>query len=55
MNLDLELGTNPEEIFDNLENRNYSKDDILYSDKLASDDKYSEIVREINSSTPFKI
>ena len=50
--LDLELGTNPEEILENLENKNYSKDNILNSNKLASDDKYSEIVREINSSTP---
>ena len=35
--LDLELGTNPEEILENLENKNYSKDNILNSNKLASD------------------
>jgi D-lactate dehydrogenase len=50
--LDLELGNNPDEILENLENRNYTKNNILNSYKLASDDKYSEIVREINSSTP---
>ena len=50
--LDLELGSKPEEILQNLEDKNYTNTDIINSDKLASDDKYSEIVRNINSNRP---
>ncbi len=50
--LEINLGSKPEEILNNLQNRNYNKSDILNSNKLASDNKYSEIVREINSKTP---
>ena len=50
--LDINLGSNPEEILFNLENKNYNKSDILKSKKLASDDKYSEIVRGVDQSTP---
>ena len=51
-NLGIELGDNPDEILTNLQNHNYSKDNIQYSNKLASDNKYQEQVRDINSSTP---
>ena len=50
--LGINLGSKPEEILNNLQNVNYKKSDIVNSDKLASDDKYSEIVRQINSKTP---
>ena len=49
--LDINLGSNPEEILINLENNNYSNSDILKSKKLGSDDKYSEIVRGIDEKT----
>ena len=50
--LDINLGKNPVEILKNLDNNNYNESDIINSDKLASDDKYSTIVREINSKIP---
>ena len=50
--LDINLGSSPEEILFNLENKNYSDSDILKSKKLGSDDKYSEIVRGVDQSTP---
>ncbi|MDG2062394.1 MAG: D-lactate dehydrogenase [Flavobacteriaceae bacterium] len=50
--LDINLGSNPEEILDNLQNQNYKKSDILNTNKLGSDDKYSKIVRQINKNTP---
>jgi D-lactate dehydrogenase len=50
--LGIKLGSKPEEILINLQNKNYRKTDILSSKKLASDDKYSSIVREIDSSKP---
>ena len=49
--LDINLGSNPEEILVNLENNNYTSSDILKSKKLGSDDKYSEIVRGIDENT----
>ena len=51
-NLGIELGDNPDEILTNLQNHNYSKDNIQYPNKLASDNKYQKQVRDINSSTP---
>lgn len=50
--LDVNLGSNPKEIFENLEEKKYNNNDIIYSNKLASDNKYSEIVRDINSNIP---
>ena len=50
--LDIDLGSTPEEIFNNLQNKKYSTSDIKQTNKLASDDKYSKIVREINKKTP---
>tara|TARA_B100000768_G_scaffold168358_1_gene173164 strand:+ start:1702 stop:3393 length:1692 start_codon:yes stop_codon:yes gene_type:complete len=49
--LDINLGSNPEEILVNLETNNYTSSDILKSKKLGSDDKYSEIVRGIDEKT----
>jgi len=50
--LDINLGSNPKEILDNLQNQNYKKSDIQNTNKLGSDDKYSKIVRQINENTP---
>ncbi len=50
--LGINLGENPETILRNIQNRNYKQEDIIYNDKLASDDKYSEIVRGIDETTP---
>ena len=50
--LDIDLGSNPEEILNNLQNKKYSLSDIKHTEKLASDNKYSKIVREINKKTP---
>ena len=50
--LGINLGLNPEEILDNLQNQNYKETDIQNTNKLGSDDKYSKIVREINKNTP---
>ena len=50
--LDINLGSNPEEILFNLENKNYNNSDIIKFKKLASDDKYSEIIRGVDQSTP---
>lgn len=50
--LEVNLGSSEEEILNNLENGNYNESDIIYSDKLASDNKYSEIVRQVDSNIP---
>ena len=50
--LGINLGENPENILYNLQNKNYKQEDIIYNEKLASDNKYSEIVRGINEDTP---
>ena len=50
--LDINLGSSPEEILTNLQNKNYKKSDIKNTGKLGSDDKYSEIIRKINEDTP---
>ena len=50
--LGINLGSNEEEILNNLQNRNYNKSDVVQSNKLASDNEYSNIVRQIDSSVP---
>ena len=50
--LGIDLGSSTEDILKNLQNQNYKKSDIINSNKLASDDKYSKIVREIDKNTP---
>ena len=51
-NLDIDLGSRPEEILSNLENNNYNSSDIKSSEKLASDNKYETIVRDVDKNTP---
>ena len=50
--LGINLGDDPETILNNLQNKNYKDQDIIYNEKLASDDKYSKIVRGIDEDTP---
>ena len=50
--LDINLGSRPEEILSNLENNNYNSSDIKSSEKLASDNKYETIVRDVDKNTP---
>ena len=50
--LEINLGSNPEEILTNLQKKNYKETDIKNSEKLGSDNKYKEIVRQIDSKTP---
>ena len=50
--LGINLGDDPETILKNLQNKNYKDQDIVYNEKLASDDKYSKIVRGIDEDTP---
>lgn len=51
-NLDINLGKTPEEILTNLELNKYSHEDILYSEKKASDNEYQNHVRNIDANTP---
>ena len=50
--LGIDLGNSPEEILINLQTHNYNKNNILFSDKLASDNEYQERVRDIDANTP---
>ena len=50
--LGIDLGSSEEEILNNIENRNFDESDIKQSNKLASDNDYPNIVRQINSSLP---
>ena len=50
--LDIDLGSRTEEILSNLENNNYNSSDIKSSEKLASDNKYETIVRDVDKNTP---
>ena len=50
--LGINLGSNEEEILNNLQNRKYNKSDVKQSNKLASDNEYSNIVRQIDSNVP---
>ena len=50
--LDINLGSSPEEILENLQNKNYVAKDIIYSNKSASDKGYSKIIKDVNSDIP---
>ncbi len=50
--LGIELGETAEEILFNLQNKNYTDNDIKATDKLASDNEYQKRVRDINSKIP---
>jgi len=51
-NLGIDLGDTPEKILTNLEQQNYSDDDVHHGEQLASDNVYHERVRDIDSDTP---
>ncbi|MFL2994724.1 MAG: D-lactate dehydrogenase [Candidatus Neomarinimicrobiota bacterium] len=50
--LGVDLGNTPKEILTNLQDSNYRQSDILYSSKLASDNKYQERIRDVIADTP---
>ncbi len=50
--LGIDLGNTPEEILTNLQNENYTPDQIKFPDKLASDNEYEQRVRDIRADTP---
>ncbi len=51
-NLDINLGSTPQEILTNLDERRYTDADVNHSDKRASDDEYYQLVREVDSAMP---
>lgn len=51
-NLGIELGETPAEILTNLQNQSYTDSDVQFPDKRASDDKYQERVRDVDSDIP---
>ena len=50
--LGIDLGNKPEEILINLQTNNYGEDQVKFTEKLASDNKYQERVRDVNANTP---
>ncbi len=50
--LGIDLGDTPEEILTNLQTQNYTKDQIQFPEKLASDNEYQKRVRNVEESTP---
>jgi len=51
-NLGINLGSEPEEILSNLENKHYKDTDVMHPDARASDNEYDERVRDVDSDTP---
>ena len=51
-NLAINLGSEPEEILNNLENKRYKEADVQHPDARASDNEYDERVRDVDSDTP---
>lgn len=51
-NLGIELGETPEEVLANLEQQNYSADNVKFPELRASDNEYDERVRDVDSDTP---
>ncbi|WP_421712145.1 D-lactate dehydrogenase [Alteromonas abrolhosensis] len=51
-NLGVNLGSDPEEILNNLENKRYTEADVQHPDARASDNEYDERVRDVDSDTP---
>ena len=50
--LGIQLGDSPEEVLTNLQTNNYTKDQIQFSEKLASDNEYHKRVRDVDANTP---
>ncbi len=51
-NLGINLGSEPEEILNNLENKRYKEADVQHPDARASDNEYDARVRDVDSDTP---
>ena len=51
-NLGINLGSEPEEILNSLENKRYKQADVQHPDARASDNEYDERVRDVDSDTP---
>ena len=51
-NLGINLGSEPEEILNNLENKRYKEIDVQHPEARASDNEYDERVRDVDSDTP---
>ena len=50
--LGINLGLKPREILNNLQSKNYSESDFIKTKNIASDDRYHEIVKDVDSDTP---
>lgn len=50
--LGVELGYSPEEILTNLQEKNYTSNQVQFPDKLASDNEYEKRLRAIDQETP---
>lgn len=50
--LGIDLGQTPEEIVTNLEQKNYTHNDIQQLDKLASDNEYQQRIRDVDADSP---
>ena len=50
--LGIELGSSPEEILTNLQEKNYTSNQVQFPDKLASDNEYEKRLRAIDQDTP---
>ena len=50
--LDIDLGKNPVEIINNLENENFEKKDFKKSKKVSSNENYEKLVRDVESEKP---
>jgi len=51
-NLGIDLGDTPEEILTNLQQKNFTENDVGFPSKRASDNEYHERVRDIDKDTP---
>lgn len=50
--LGIDLGETPEEILENLQNKNFTQEQVQNPNKLASDNEYHKRVREVDDPTP---
>ena len=50
--LGINLGLKPREILNNFQSKNYSESDFIKTKNIASDDRYHEIVKDVDSDTP---
>ena len=51
-NLGIKLGNTPEEILTNLQQKNFTEQDVGFPSKRASDNEYQKRVRDIDEDTP---